>query len=37
MEQSLSKDKIMAMFSDLEPKEEGVKGLTFIQDCHTKE
>lgn len=33
----MTRDKVLAKFGDLEPKEEGVKGLTFVNDCHTTE
>lgn len=32
-----TKEQILALFADVEPLEEGTKGLTFLQDLHQPE
>lgn len=34
MDESLSREDVLALFEGVEPLEEGTKELTFVQDCH---
>ena len=34
IDDNTTEEKVLVLFNDMEPLEEGVKDLTFVQDCH---